>query len=59
MNVTLFTVPLIIVVAAVVFRGRLPHIGRSLHQAQHEFRHGPSGPSDEQPPAATTTDQAR
>lgn len=43
MNVTLFTVPILIVAAVVVFRNRLPHVARSLHHAQREFRHGAAG----------------
>ena len=52
MNVTLFTVPLVIVVAVVVFRHRLPHVARSLHRAQRDYRQGASGP----PGPPTTTD---
>lgn len=52
MNVTLFTVPLVIVVAVVVFRHRLPHVARSLHHAQREYRQGTSGGTSA-PPAAS------
>jgi Sec-independent protein translocase protein TatA len=41
MNLTLFLVPLLIIVVIAVFRGRLPHVARSLHHAQREYRQGP------------------
>ena len=57
MNVTLFTVPLVIVVAAIVFRHRLPHVARSLHHAQREYRQGAGGTTS--PPPARPDDPTR
>jgi Sec-independent protein translocase protein TatA len=47
MNLTLFLVPLLIIVVLAVFRGRLPHVARSLHHAQRDYRQGtPPPPAD-------------
>jgi hypothetical protein len=40
-NIALFLIPLLIIVCIAVFRGRLPHVARSLHHAQREYRQGP------------------
>jgi Sec-independent protein translocase protein TatA len=44
-NIALFLIPLIVIVFIAVFRGRLPHVARSLHAAQHEYRHGAQPPA--------------
>jgi Sec-independent protein translocase protein TatA len=46
MNLTLFLVPLLIIVVIAMFRGRLPHVARSLHHAQRDYRQGSQPPSD-------------
>jgi Sec-independent protein translocase protein TatA len=46
-NIALFLIPLLIIVCIAVFRSRLPHVARSLHHAQREYRHGsPQPPAD-------------
>jgi hypothetical protein len=52
-NIALFLIPLLIIVCIAVFRGRLPHVARSLHHAQREYRQGPPPPS----PADRGTDK--
>ena len=54
MNIALFLIPLIVIVFIAVFRGRLPHVARSLHHAQREYRQGPTPGAT--PPAATNPD---
>jgi hypothetical protein len=44
-NIALFLIPLIIIVFIAVFRDRLPHVVRSLHHAQHDYRHGTPPPA--------------
>jgi Sec-independent protein translocase protein TatA len=51
MNNALFLIPLLIIVVLAMFRGRLPHVVRSLHHAQREYRQGrPSAAADRKPP---------
>ncbi len=45
MDIALFLIPLIIIVFVAVFRGRLPHVVRSLHHAQRDYRHGTPPPA--------------
>lgn len=53
MNVTLFTVPLVVAVAVIVFRHRLPHVARSLHHAQRDYRQGTTQATSTPPPASS------
>jgi hypothetical protein len=47
MNIALFLIPLLLIVCIAVFRGRLPHVVRSLHHAQQDYRQGsPPPPAD-------------
>jgi Sec-independent protein translocase protein TatA len=39
-NLTLFLVPLLIIVVLMVFRDKLPHVARSLHHATREYQQG-------------------
>jgi hypothetical protein len=53
-NIALFLIPLIVIVFIAVFRGRLPHVARSLHHAQRDYRRG--SPPAATPPAAGNPD---
>jgi hypothetical protein len=44
-NIALFLIPLIVIVFIAVFRGRLPHVARSLHHAQRDYRRGSPPPA--------------
>ena len=59
MSIALGVLIIIVVVAIVMFRNRLPHVARSMHHAQREFRGGGpnSVPDPNSAPAAPSPPQ--